>query len=55
MNKGCKVEMTLFGDVVYCQTWNVTCKIAQKVTLYCCFKFMLSEYNYIHFTWGLMY
>jgi len=30
MNKGCKVEMTLFGDVVYCQTWNVICKIAQK-------------------------
>jgi hypothetical protein len=23
MNKGCKAEMTLFGDVVYCQTWNV--------------------------------
>jgi hypothetical protein len=23
-NKGCKVGMTLFGDVVYCQTFNVT-------------------------------
>jgi len=24
MNKGCKVGMTLFGDVVYCQNLNVT-------------------------------
>jgi len=30
MNKGCIVGMTLFGDVVYCQTWNVIHKIAQK-------------------------
>jgi hypothetical protein len=30
MNKGSKVGMMLFGDVVYCQTWNVIHKIAQK-------------------------
>jgi len=30
-------------------------KSHKNVTRYCWFKFMLSEYNYVHFTAGLMY
>lgn len=31
MNKGCKVGMTLFGNIVYRQTWNVNTQNCTKM------------------------
>jgi hypothetical protein len=50
-NKGCKVGMTAIWR---CCVLSHT-KSHKNVTLYCWFKLMLSEYNYIHFTQGLLY